>query len=90
MSEDDNVPPSKPLSRKRKPQQFDLSDDDLAEPGPSGESNWIPTSPQEQEANKEKTKSKKAKKKEEGLILYIKYMQTTDLSLFHSHLFLYM
>jgi len=43
-SEDDNAPATKPPARKRKPQQFDLSDDDLAEAGPSGESNWVPTS----------------------------------------------
>ena len=63
MSEDDDIPQAKPPARKRKPQELHLSDDDLADAGPSGESNWIPTSQQEPEANKEKTKSKKSKKK---------------------------
>ena len=45
------------------PQQYNLSDDDVAEAGPSGESNWIPTSLQEQDPNKDKTKPKKPKKK---------------------------
>lgn len=63
MSEDDDIPPAKPPGRKRKAKELQLSDDDLADAGPSGESNWIPTSQREPEANKDKTKSKKGKKK---------------------------
>lgn len=35
LSDDDDIPPPKPSGRKRKPQQHTLSDDDLAEAGPS-------------------------------------------------------
>ena len=61
---DDDIPPApKPPSTKRKAQELELSDNDLADAGPSGESNWEPTSQREQQSNKDKTKSKKAKKK---------------------------
>lgn len=67
MSDDDIPPAPKPSSTKRKAQELELSDDDLADAGPSGESNWEPTSQREQQLYKDKTKSKKAKKKEEKL-----------------------
>lgn len=60
---DDDIPPApKPPSTKRKAQELELSDDDLADAGPSGESNWEPTSQREQQSNKDSTKSKKKKK----------------------------
>jgi len=62
-SDDDIPPPPKPPSTKRKSQQLDLSDDDLADAGPSGESNWAPSSQRQEQSDKQKTKPKKAKKK---------------------------
>lgn len=62
-SDDDDVPPPTPSRRKRKPQEHRLSEDDLADAGPSGESNWEPTSAQPEQQSKEKKKAKKPKKK---------------------------
>lgn len=63
---DDDIPPApRPPSTKRKSQQLGLSDDDLADAGPSGKSNWAPISQSEQQSNKDKTKPKKAKTKED-------------------------
>ena len=61
---DDDIPQApKPPSTKHKAQELELSDDDLADASPSGESNWEPTSQREQQSNKDKMKPKKAKKK---------------------------
>ena len=57
-----SIPPPKPSGRKRKPQQHTLSDDDLAEAGPSSPiGNCLPHNQNPQ--TKEKNKPKKAKKK---------------------------
>ena len=62
-SDDDEPPAPKPPSTKRKIQELELSDIDLAEAGPSGESNWEPTTQDGQKSHKEKSKTKKSKKK---------------------------
>lgn len=66
LSDDDDVPPPKPSPRKRKSQQTMLSDQDIADAGPSGESNWEPSSSQTESQNKRKSKPKKAKKKKDN------------------------
>lgn len=63
LSDNDNISPPRPSQRKRKVQEHTLSDNDFPQAGPSGESNWEPSTSQPEPQTKEKNRPKKAKKK---------------------------